>query len=189
MNCLHLVWAEHGVSNICNPTRTGFGTKLINTLADQQLGGAFRASFIEDGMRAKLTIPLGDDFPSIVTDLRQGDPAENQDFEAADLIKSASPPRRQQAALIPPLALLRSSKSMAWIRIRLAQLSVLTVAASLQDRRAKGDTTMRVQRDARCLVMIEIDGRTVPSTSRLLWVKSRSKYRCASGRRVGCLTR
>lgn len=54
---LTLTWAENGGPTVQAPTRRGFGTRLIESIAGQ-LQGKIRLSFEPTGVRSELDIPL-----------------------------------------------------------------------------------------------------------------------------------
>jgi two-component sensor histidine kinase/integral membrane sensor domain MASE1 len=54
---LNVVWDEKGVEGASPPTRTGFGTRMID-MAAVQLGGTIAQSWKSDGIRVALDMPL-----------------------------------------------------------------------------------------------------------------------------------
>lgn len=56
---LHLRWAERGGPPVTAPTRTGFGTELIQSMITYDLGGRLEQVFDMDGYGAEIVIPLG----------------------------------------------------------------------------------------------------------------------------------
>lgn len=52
-----LVWHEHGGPRVSPPTRTGFGSKLIQTTMGYDLGGSAEIDYDPSGLRVKLIIP------------------------------------------------------------------------------------------------------------------------------------
>lgn len=55
---VHLDWNEYGVTGMSKPTKTGFGTRLIQTTITHQLGGKFDVAYRADGVRYSLNWPL-----------------------------------------------------------------------------------------------------------------------------------
>lgn len=55
---LVLDWREHGGPPVTRPTRHGFGTRLKDA-ALRGFGGAVQSEFAPEGMRCRLTLPLG----------------------------------------------------------------------------------------------------------------------------------
>ena len=56
---LVLVWQESGARGLSAPSRTGFGTRLIDTNVRIELRGDIRRAFRPDGLRIDIAIPLG----------------------------------------------------------------------------------------------------------------------------------
>jgi two-component sensor histidine kinase len=55
---LRLDWHEHGGPAPKRTQRTGFGSRLINTMIERQMGGEIRRTFQPDGLRCRLSVPL-----------------------------------------------------------------------------------------------------------------------------------
>jgi two-component sensor histidine kinase len=56
---LRLVWAERGGPKVSQPTRRGFGTRLLERSLAQDLGGSARISFDDPaGVRCLVEAPL-----------------------------------------------------------------------------------------------------------------------------------
>lgn len=51
-------WKESGVVNVMPPTKTGFGTTLLDRTVSLQLGATIERSWKPDGLKVRLTIPL-----------------------------------------------------------------------------------------------------------------------------------
>ncbi len=54
---LEIDWEEHGVRNIEAPTRSGFGTKLIDVTV-KGLAGSVERKFEDDGLRCRITLRM-----------------------------------------------------------------------------------------------------------------------------------
>jgi two-component sensor histidine kinase len=54
-----LVWSEEGGPRVEPPSREGFGSRLVSQLT-RQLGGEIAYAWRADGLRAELSLPLGD---------------------------------------------------------------------------------------------------------------------------------
>jgi PAS domain S-box-containing protein len=54
---IRLEWQERGGPPVRAPARQGFGTTAIERMISQQLGGAVRFDWLEDGLRCELTFP------------------------------------------------------------------------------------------------------------------------------------
>jgi len=52
-----ITWLESGGPQVTAPTRSGFGSKLIQTTMDYDLGGSAKVDYDPAGLRAKLVIP------------------------------------------------------------------------------------------------------------------------------------
>jgi light-regulated signal transduction histidine kinase (bacteriophytochrome) len=52
-----LVWSEAGGPTVSPPTRSGFGSKLIQTTMDYDLGGSAKVIYAPTGLQAELVIP------------------------------------------------------------------------------------------------------------------------------------
>ena len=57
---LALTWTERGRTRFSPPSKTGFGTKLIDMTITRELGGTIMRDFHEDGLRINIEIPLAD---------------------------------------------------------------------------------------------------------------------------------
>ncbi|WP_315924890.1 CHASE domain-containing protein [Mesorhizobium sp. SP-1A] len=55
---LVLHWRESGHTKLEMPSKTGFGTKLIDMNITRELGGTIERQFEEDGLKVKIRIPL-----------------------------------------------------------------------------------------------------------------------------------
>jgi PAS domain S-box-containing protein len=55
---LHLVWRESGGPAVAKPSRTGFGTRLIQRSFTHDLGGEAKLDYLPGGVAAQCTIPL-----------------------------------------------------------------------------------------------------------------------------------
>ena len=55
-----LTWSERGQSGFSPPSRSGFGTKLIDMTITRELGGTIMRDFQHDGLRIDIEIPLVD---------------------------------------------------------------------------------------------------------------------------------
>jgi PAS domain S-box-containing protein len=56
---LQLDWSEYGRPIDAPPTRSGFGSRLIRSSVDQELGGTTLIAYAPDGLRCTLHVPLG----------------------------------------------------------------------------------------------------------------------------------
>ena len=54
-----LTWAEKNGPPVSGPTRRGRGTDLIERMIGYQLHGKARLEFEADGVRCRITVPLG----------------------------------------------------------------------------------------------------------------------------------
>jgi two-component sensor histidine kinase len=57
---LALSWSERGRSGFSAPSKTGFGTKLIDMNITRELGGTIIRDFHDDGLRIDIVVPLAD---------------------------------------------------------------------------------------------------------------------------------
>jgi two-component sensor histidine kinase len=57
-NAAQFVWTERGGPPVEPPTRTGFGSKLVELTVAGQLAGSFKCDWRADGMVASLSLPL-----------------------------------------------------------------------------------------------------------------------------------
>jgi two-component sensor histidine kinase len=57
---LALSWSERGRSGYSAPSKTGFGTKLIDMNITRELGGTIIRDFHDDGLRIDIEVPLAD---------------------------------------------------------------------------------------------------------------------------------
>jgi PAS domain S-box-containing protein len=55
---VHLNWSEYGVTDMTPPSKTGFGTRLINATIKHELHGNFDVTYESDGIRYSLDWPL-----------------------------------------------------------------------------------------------------------------------------------
>ena len=55
---LVLNWREAGQKKLEAPTKTGFGTKLIDLNVTRELRGTIKRDFQADGLRVEIRIPL-----------------------------------------------------------------------------------------------------------------------------------
>ena len=55
---LHVTWRESGGPPVREPSKRGFGTRLITGGISRELGGAVRLDFAADGLRCSLDVPL-----------------------------------------------------------------------------------------------------------------------------------
>ncbi|HEY4140420.1 MAG TPA: sensor histidine kinase, partial [Pseudolabrys sp.] len=55
---LHLAWREIGGPTVVAPSRRGFGSRLLEGVLSQDLGGQSRLEFAADGVRCSITAPL-----------------------------------------------------------------------------------------------------------------------------------
>jgi CHASE1-domain containing sensor protein len=56
---LALTWKESGQTGVQPPTRTGFGTKLIDMNVTRELGGTIKRDFQPGGLEIEIVVPLG----------------------------------------------------------------------------------------------------------------------------------
>lgn len=56
---LRIRWSETGLSNVEEPERTGFGTKLIDMTITRELDGTIRRDYRSDGLLVQIVVPLG----------------------------------------------------------------------------------------------------------------------------------
>lgn len=56
---LHLRWLESGLTNISEPEKTGFGTKLIDMTITRELAGTIRRDYHANGLQVEIAVPLG----------------------------------------------------------------------------------------------------------------------------------
>jgi two-component sensor histidine kinase len=54
---LRLTWRERGGPAVVPPARAGFGSRLLDTLAGRQLGGALARDWAGEGLTATLALP------------------------------------------------------------------------------------------------------------------------------------
>jgi two-component system CheB/CheR fusion protein len=54
---IHLLWTETGGPNVTQPTRQGFGTKLIRRSTVHELGGEAHIEYLAEGLRCALIFP------------------------------------------------------------------------------------------------------------------------------------
>jgi two-component sensor histidine kinase len=54
----HITWREHGGPPADHPTREGFGSRLIRSSIEGQLGGTIAHRFEPTGLEVDLSIPL-----------------------------------------------------------------------------------------------------------------------------------
>ncbi|MCT8266279.1 PAS domain-containing protein [Afifella sp. JA880] len=59
-NVLVMVWQERGMQNLRAPTRSGFGTELLERTLPYQLNGSAVRAFEANGLRCTITVPLND---------------------------------------------------------------------------------------------------------------------------------
>jgi len=57
-SALHLDWDEENGPPVAPPSRSGFGTRLIEFTAARSMGGAAELQFEPAGLRARVTVPL-----------------------------------------------------------------------------------------------------------------------------------
>jgi two-component sensor histidine kinase len=55
---LHLTWREENGPPVTPPTRTGFGSRLIQFSAEQGLGGTAELKYAPTGLTVHVTAPL-----------------------------------------------------------------------------------------------------------------------------------
>jgi two-component sensor histidine kinase len=55
---VHLNWSEYGVTDMTRPSKTGFGTRLINATIKHELHGNFDVAYEPDGIRYSMDWPL-----------------------------------------------------------------------------------------------------------------------------------
>ncbi|HEV7253695.1 MAG TPA: PAS domain-containing protein [Mesorhizobium sp.] len=53
-----LEWQESGAQDVKQPSRNGFGLRILHTLVERQLGGKVKMSWADQGLGAKLRMPL-----------------------------------------------------------------------------------------------------------------------------------
>ncbi|PZA10320.1 histidine kinase [Rhodopseudomonas palustris] len=58
---LRLSWVEHGGPVVTPPASTGYGTKLIRSVASYSLGGRSELDYAVEGLRAEIFVPLRSD--------------------------------------------------------------------------------------------------------------------------------
>ena len=58
---LYIEWKESGGPPVSPPIRSGFGSRLITTSVERQLGGAIALDFAGDGFACRLSFPLLED--------------------------------------------------------------------------------------------------------------------------------
>lgn len=56
-NMLWVRWAERGGPKATTPEKPGFGTQLIATTVQHDLGGEYEATYASHGFRCEITIP------------------------------------------------------------------------------------------------------------------------------------
>ena len=56
---LHLEWVESGGPTVWEPTRKGFGSRLIAASVERELDGRYTLDFASDGLRCTIEVPLG----------------------------------------------------------------------------------------------------------------------------------
>lgn len=56
---LHLIWSESGLTDVNEPEKTGFGTKLIDMTITRELGGTIRREYRSNGLQVEIVVPLG----------------------------------------------------------------------------------------------------------------------------------
>jgi len=56
---LRLTWVESGGPPVSPPETTGYGSKLIQSIATYSLGGQVEQVFAEQGLEAGIVVPLG----------------------------------------------------------------------------------------------------------------------------------
>jgi CHASE1-domain containing sensor protein len=57
---LVLSWTETSQSRVAKPSRTGFGTTLIDMNITRELGGTISRDFSDNGLKIEMDVPLGD---------------------------------------------------------------------------------------------------------------------------------
>jgi PAS domain S-box-containing protein len=55
---VHLNWSEYGLTGLSKPSRTGFGTRLINATIKHELHGNFDVAYQPDGIRYSMDWPV-----------------------------------------------------------------------------------------------------------------------------------
>jgi two-component sensor histidine kinase len=55
---LRLAWRERGGPAVSEPTRRGFGSRLLEEGIDRELGGETRITYAQDGVRCEISAPL-----------------------------------------------------------------------------------------------------------------------------------
>lgn len=55
---LRLTWAESGGPLVNAPSKTGYGTRLIQSTTTYSLGGKVEQNYEKDGLQAEIVIPL-----------------------------------------------------------------------------------------------------------------------------------
>jgi two-component sensor histidine kinase/two-component SAPR family response regulator len=79
---MHIEWVEAGSANVAPPSRSGFGTKVVETSVRSQLGGSIERHWREDGLHCTIRLPmrhftLADGAPEVPID----EYADETDFE------------------------------------------------------------------------------------------------------------
>jgi two-component sensor histidine kinase len=67
---LHLTWQESGGPPVREPTRTGFGTRLITGGVQRELDGTVDIAFAAGGLRCQLDVPLAPGLSGILVPTR-----------------------------------------------------------------------------------------------------------------------
>jgi PAS domain S-box-containing protein len=60
---LHFTWTEHGGPRVTQPTRQGFGSRLLQRVLATQLQAQVTMDFQEEGLRFSMTMPIPGDPP------------------------------------------------------------------------------------------------------------------------------
>lgn len=63
---IHLRWHETGGPKVTQPTRQGFGTRLIEQSTSHELGGTARPEYREEGLFCELDFPWTEPLPAEV---------------------------------------------------------------------------------------------------------------------------
>jgi two-component sensor histidine kinase len=64
---LQIEWIERGGPPVDKPQRAGFGTRLIQQAASQQLNGRVDLGFAPEGVTCRLDLPLDDNLRDFLT--------------------------------------------------------------------------------------------------------------------------
>jgi PAS domain S-box-containing protein len=86
-NALVLHWEEHGGPPVEAPSATGFGTRIINSSIQSQLGGTTNFDWQKDGLHFTLSVPRAKAFASGIIEANgSGRPSANSTFSTASRV-------------------------------------------------------------------------------------------------------